>query len=775
MAWRKSSWSQAVFSSSAFLFGSPRKKQPSRTRLLLEPLEDRCVPTTITPTTFADGVGSGSLRDAVLQFNADAGSGDDTIQLLAGTYTLTIRNTGGHHETAGLEGDLNITYTSHRLIVQGVGSSTIIDASQLQDRVFDIVNPGTVVVFQNLVITGGLAQDNGLDGALAGTTDALGGGILNNGGGVTLDDVVLANNVAWGSDAAVLSAPGHNARGGGFYSTGGALTIAGATITNNQAIGGYGGDHNGFLQAGDAGSAGGGGLYATGGSLDISDSMIASNRATGGRGGDGYFTATTYGGTYIAGGAGGAGQGGGLYANGGSLTIATSTIASNQATGGSRGLGGYEGAGQGGGLYNGGTLTVSNSTLSSNTTSGSGYYNAGAGGGIYNSATLTVTSSTLSGNSVSGFIDGGGGIYNYAGTLTVTSSTLSGNSATGSNSYGGGISNYGGTLTVSDSTLSGNSAGYGGGIDNQGPMTVSNSTLSANSAYQGGGIYNNYGTLTVSDSTLSGNSTTYYDGGIFNNFYGTLTVRNSTLSANSAYDGGGIFTGGTLTVSDSTLSGNSAFRIGGGIVKDSTHPATLTNVTLTANRANTGGGSYHGGGLYVSGECVLHNTLIAGNFRGATGTTRDDVFGALNAGGDYNLIGDGTGMTGLSNGVNGNLVGSAAAPVDALLGPLQDNGGPTKSHALLASSPALNAGNPSQLGVADQRGVVRSGGVNIGAYQASAFVLTAPATVSAGTSFDVTVKAMDPFGQTALGYRGTEFCATWHLRRKPVCRILRTT
>jgi hypothetical protein len=133
------------------------------------------------------------------------------------------------------------------------------------------------------------------------------------------------------------------------------------------------------------------------------------------------------------------------------------------------------------------------------------------------------------------------------------------------------------------------------------------------------------------------------------------------------------------------------------------------------------------------------------------------VYGALNSSGDYNLIGDGTGMTGLSNGVNGNLVGSAAAPLDPLLGPLQDNGGPTKTHALLAGSPALNAGNPSQLGVADQRGVLRSGGVNIGPYQASAsaFLLTAPDSVTAGAPFDVVVTAVDLFGQTAIGYRRT--------------------
>src|SRR5262249_52476486 len=93
---------------------------------------------------------------------------------------------------------------------------------------------------------------------------------------------------------------------------------------------------------------------------------------------------------------------------------------------------------------------------------------------------------------------------------------------------------------------------------------------------------------------------------------------------------------------------------------------------------------------------------------------------------------------------------------DPLLGPLQNNGGPTQTMSLLAGSPALNAGDAAFLGTADQRGVVRSGGVNIGAYQASAsaFVLTAPATTTAGPPFAVPLKAVAPFGQTALGYTG---------------------
>jgi hypothetical protein len=627
---QQSRFTEMVFAWRAYGLACRRRSLGNRTPLCIEFLEGRCVPTTITPITFADGgLGSGSLRDAVLEFNADTGTDDDIIQLEAGTYALTIRNVGGRHETAGLTGDLNLNATSHRWIIQGAGPTTIIDASQLQDRVFQIVNPGTQVIFQDLVIQGGVAQDDGTDGALAGATDALGGGIFNNSGEVTLDNVVLQNNVARGGDGAVPRAPGYSAFAGGIYSTGGALTLAGTTIANNQGMGGRGGESSAtHYHAGDGGSAIGGGLYASGGSLDISDSRIANNQATGGRGGDGGVVYTSPSGSIGFGGTGGAAQGGGLYVNGASLTLASSTITSNQGTGGPGGLNGHVGFSEGGGLYN-----------SSNT------------------GTPTVTGSTLSDNSADG-----GGIYNH-GTLAVRNSTLSGNSA---------------------------SLGYG----------------------YGGGIYNDvFGTLTVTGSTLSGNSAD--GGGIWNS--GALTVSNSTLSGNSAiYSGGGVENVGALTVSNSTLSGNSAIYSGGGIYTTLTNPVTLTNVTLTANRAIVFGG----GGLYVySGSPLLDNTLIAGNFQGATGTTPDDVYGRLDPGGDYNLIGDGSGMFGLSNGANGNLVGSADNPIDPLLGPLADNGGPTLTHALLSGSPAIDAGTSDGAPPTDQRGVPRDNPPDIGAYE----------------------------------------------------------
>jgi hypothetical protein len=102
------------------------------------------------------------------------------------------------------------------------------------------------------------------------------------------------------------------------------------------------------------------------------------------------------------------------------------------------------------------------------------------------------------------------------------------------------------------------------------------------------------------------------------------------------------------------------------------------------------------------------------------------------------------------------LVGTADNPIDPLLGRLQDNGGPTWTQALLPGSPALNAGDPDERGSLDQRGVVRTGDVNIGAFQASAtaLLLSAPAKVRAGVPFDLTVTAVDPFGQLAAGYTG---------------------
>jgi predicted outer membrane repeat protein len=379
------------------------------------------------------------------------------------------------------------------------------------------------------------------------------------------------------------------------------------------------------------------------------------------------------------------------------------------------------------------TVNISGLTISD------GSVNNANGGGIDNQGTLTVTNSTLSGNSAGYY---GGGIENDGGTVTVTNSTLSGNSA----ELGGGIYSTG-TLTVIASTFSGNSALDGGGIENGGgTLTVTDCTLSGNSAELGGGIVN-FGTLTVTDCTLSGNSAgtnTNGSGGGIDNF-GTLTVTDCTLSGNSAgVNGGGIANFGTLTVTDCTLSGNSA-SIGGGISNYINRTLTITNSTLSGNSAVDGGGGISN----FLGTVTLGNTIVAEN----TAPGSPDLSGELNSQG-HNLIGDGTGGSGYDP---TDLVGTSSNPIDPRLGPLQDNSGPTQTMALMPGSPALNAGDPTQLGSPDQRGVVRTGGINIGAYQASAsaFILTAPDTVDPGVPFDMTLTAVDAFGQMAVGYTGS--------------------
>jgi hypothetical protein len=385
------------------------------------------------------------------------------------------------------------------------------------------------------------------------------------------------------------------------------------------------------------------------------------------------------------------------------------------------------------------------------------------------SVTVALSGLTVTDGSASEF---GGGIDN-AGTLTLTDCTISGNSAGAGNwdGDGGGIFNSG-TLTVTGCTVSGNVATEGGGIYNEGTLRVSDSTLSGNVVSDpgfalGGAIYNgSHATLTVSDSTLSGNvarsgTGLAAGGGIYSE--GTLTLRDSTLSGNNVSAGGiGGGVGGAILIqlysgmviiSECNISGNSASGtglaagIGGGIESQGT-TVSITGSTISGNSASTKGGGIQND-LTAGTMPVLVNTIVAGD----TAPSAPDVDGIFTSLG-HNLTGQTDGSMGW---LASDLTGTSAAPLDPLLGPLQDNGGPTETMALLPGSPALNAGDPGQLGTADQRGVVRTGGVNIGAYQASAtaFLVSAPGAVQVGVPFDVTVTAVDPFGQVAGGYTGT--------------------
>jgi len=170
----------------------------SRSVLHLEHLEQRVVLASFIPTIFTDSAAldSGSLRAAVLEANAN-GDATNLITLPTGTYNLTLAGAG---EDAGLSGDLDLTAAGKTLTIRGAGpGAAAIDASALADRVFHIVNAGMTVFFEDLTIRGGIARDGGNPSAVA----SLGGGVLSNGGNVTLDNVAVDANQALGGSAPI--------------------------------------------------------------------------------------------------------------------------------------------------------------------------------------------------------------------------------------------------------------------------------------------------------------------------------------------------------------------------------------------------------------------------------------------------------------------------------------------------------------------------------------------------------------------------------------------
>jgi hypothetical protein len=391
------------------------------------------------------------------------------------------------------------------------------------------------------------------------------------------------------------------------------------------------------------------------------------------------------------------------------------------------------------------------------------------GAGIHNETTSVLRDCVIRDNAV---FERGGGINNL-GTLTMSNCIVASNRAsvflrTGS---GGGIHNEG-TLTMVDCAVSGNSAlagslagGFGGGINNIGTLTLSNSVVQDNllsvltSAEDGGGGIFNRGTLSLQHSTIRRNSARctsgmIHGGGLANRF-GTVTVVNSTISGNSAIgrveapgdgraQGGGVFSfSGTVTIENSTISGNTVRGLSGFGALDISSGAGifntvgfvgLTHSTVTDNVAEAP--ATIGGLANFQGVAGLYNTIMAGN-------SPEDLFNT-----EFALI--------LSDGFN--LIGSTNGPVppgpndrfhltadDLRLGPLQNNGGPTETHALLCDSPAIDAGNNAGAPPTDQRGFARivGGIIDIGAFELN----NIPPTIACPGP--ITLGCAPPNGQTA--------------------------
>jgi hypothetical protein len=320
-----------------------------------------------------------------------------------------------------------------------------------------------------------------------------------------------------------------------------------------------------------------------------------------------------------------------------------------------------------------------------------------------------ATNLSISGNTNSRVFN----ITNPSAVVVISDMTIcNGKAANGSN--GGGVYNVG-ILTLSACTLSANtagngdsggSAGHGGGVYNAGTLTLSACTLSANTAGDGGdggdvGQYSN------------GNGGPGYPGG----------------------NGGGVYNAGTLTLSACTFTTNTAGKGGNGGPGGQSHG--------NSGNDGSGGNGGNGGGVFNTTNAslaTLHNSLFALNAAGTGGTNHGngpigtagsdpDLSGAFTSLG-HNLVRITGNSTGLVNGANGDIVGTAASPIHALLGPLTNNGGPTPTIALLPGSPAIDAGDDTLTGT-DQRGYARLSGahVDIGAYELNAASLgySAPA------------------------------------------------
>lgn len=331
-------------------------------------------------------------------------------------------------------------------------------------------------------------------------------------------------------------------------------------------------------------------------------------------------------------------------------------------------------------------MTVTSSTIRNNA--------GGAGGGIYNRGSSIITNSTVSGNNSSAgglaIIGGGGGIYNE-GSLSVTNSTVSGNAvgAVGCGDTragppdcypgwgGGGINNLG-TLILNYSTISHNTAGNGG----CNPFTIGH--CDTGSGGKGGGI-NNRGTVTVFNSTISGNAP--------GNAGCRQSRENAPITCGLSGEGGGIYNANTLTLDSSTIAKN--IRGKSTTVDD---PLDGPDPVQTLQYGTVGG-------IYNAGATVrIKNNIIANN-------ENSDCGGSFTSEG-YNLVRNVISCT-----VSSNVYWAA------YLDPLDDNGGPTLTHALNDNSQAIDAGDCTDSTGApvtlDQRGQPRpqGDGCDIGAYE----------------------------------------------------------
>lgn len=700
--------------------------------------------TTILVSTVEDEVnedGDCSLREAVQAANTDtavsgcpAGSGDDTVVIPEGTYRLSD--------------ELRI---STGMTIQGSGTTTTIldasgGASETEHRVL-LVFGDIAVHLQELTVTGGRPVFGAGGGILnvgstltlenvkvtANSTRSVGGGITNHSGTLT----VLQSSVTW--NQAGTSAPGS---GGGVSTFRGTVVLDGSVVERNTS----GGDEHGGV---------GGGIHSVLGAVTVQNgSAVRNNRTRQGR----------------------RSEGGGIFSGGGILTVIDSEVTGNVA------------AGNGGGIVSTpfvdpevsrpveGALILSRCVVAENV--------GRNGGGLYNDrVTATVDECHVTGNralstedAASRAVGGhGGGIMNR-GTMALSHTLLRGNRAgdadgwLGLGGIGGGMFHASGQLAIAHGTIEDNragdargveqaSGGIGGGlfIDEDAVVEITSTRILRNHAGHG------------TASGAAGRGSGGIGGGIAT-FSGDLRLIDVSIEDNAAGDGagnesafggpaGGIGAfgrGGRLTLDRVTVSGNrsgeGSSRDGpGGGVWASSPEVVVRNSTISSNRSMG-----DAGGLFVfSPEAVLSFVTIAANVADANGDNEGAVGGIVAGFGTTlknSIVGDNEHSSGSGSDCRGsvrleafNLVEDPGTCVpgspentifgsDPLLGPLADNGGPTRTHELLLGSPALDLIPAAACdAAADQRGSERPSGAacDLGSFERACTIAGLIASVDA--------------------------------------------
>lgn len=358
------------------------------------------------------------------------------------------------------------------------------------------------------------------------------------------------------------------------------------------------------------------------------------------------------------------------------------------------------------------------------------------GGGVNAEwATLTITNSTLTGNRTTGdsasgstantpFAQGGG-LHAINSDVVITDTRITNNVTSGDYGYGGGIAVNEGTLYVADSSISDNVThgyfGVGAGmLVLRSDSIVERTTIDGNVAYgvnaDGAGIAVEFGNFDIRNSAITNNITTGVDA-----------------------DGGGIASVSIdITIENTTIAGNQilgASSFGAGIANGGTIPGRAANITVTGSTF-TGNYVADGGGgamaVYGIGLTKLENNVFAGNAVGFNEFPEfgsgQDVFlfvnNALNGRNVFQQV-DVRDLNGDVTGVDARDIFAETYEINdtgVYAGVLADNGGPTMTVALNddASNPAIGLADPAGSAPADQRGFVRDDAPDAGAFEVGA-------------------------------------------------------